>query len=79
MIGGGVDPKTRTLTLLRGDLRSLIVPFALFPQSGDGTTPHFSKLRFTDYGSTVALGDYEAASDAILDALDPGFHHLLKN
>ena len=59
-IGGSVDPKAKTLTLLRGDIEAVVAPFSIFPKSGDGTAPDFARLRLTDYGRTIALGDYEA-------------------
>jgi hypothetical protein len=76
-IGGSVDLKAKTLTLLRGDITVVVAPFSLFPKSGDGTTADFTKLEFTDYGRTVALGDYEAAADAILYELDPSYRRKL--
>jgi hypothetical protein len=76
-IGGSVDRKTKTLTLLRGNKESIVVPFSLFPDSGDGTKPDFGRLGFTDYGRTVALGDYEAAADAILYELDAEYRRRL--
>ena len=77
-IGGSVDAKAKTLTLLRGDITAVVAPFALFHESGDGTAPDFGRLRITDYGRTVALGDYEAAADAILYELDPDYRRKLK-
>ena len=65
-IGGSVDPKAKTLTLLRGDIEAVVAPFSLFSKSGDGTAADFARLRLTDYGRTVGLGDYEASADAIL-------------
>lgn len=40
--------------------------------------PDFTRLRLTDHGRTVALGDYEAAADAILYELDPDYRRRLK-
>ncbi len=77
-IGGSVDLKAKTLTLLRGDITALVAPFSLFTKSGDGTAADFTRLEFTDYGRTVALGDYEAAADAILYELDPSYRRKLK-
>src|SRR5262249_10970839 len=77
-IGGSVDPKTKSLTLLRGDIEAVVAPLAIFEKSGDGTTPDFTRLRLTDYGRTIALGDYEVAADAILYELDPDFRRRLK-
>ena len=77
-IGGSVDPKAKTLTLLRGDIEAVVAPFSLFQKSGDGTAPDFARLRLTDYGRTVALGDYEASADAILYELDPDYRRRLR-
>jgi hypothetical protein len=77
LLGGSVDPKGKTLTLLRGDITSLVAPFSILPSSGDGTAPDFTMLRLTDYGRTVALGGYEASVDAILYELDPGYRRRL--
>lgn len=76
-IGGSVDPKAKTLTLLRGDLKTMVVSFSHFPVSGNGTAPDFARLRLTDYGRTIALGDYEASADAILYELDPVYRRQL--
>ncbi len=77
-IGGSVDPKAKAVTLLRGDIEAVVAPFAIFAKSGDGATPDFSRLSVTDYGRTVALGDYEASADAILYELDPDYRRRLK-
>jgi hypothetical protein len=77
-IGGSVDLKAKTLTLLRGDIEAVVAPFAIFEASGDGTVPDFAMLRLTDYGRTVALGDYEASADAILYELDPAYRRRLR-
>jgi len=69
-IAAAADPITKTLSLVRGDCKQIVVPFALFPRSGDGTKPDFASLRVTDYGRTIALGDYEASADAILYEAD---------
>lgn len=78
LLGGSVDLKAKTLTLLRGDITAVVAPFSLFPKSGDGTAPDFTRLRLTDYGRTVALGDYEASADAVLYELDAGYRSRLK-
>lgn len=76
-IGGSADPKARALTLLRGDLETVVAPFSMFQESGDGTKADFSKLGFTDYGRTVVLGAYEASADAILYELDPDYRRKI--
>ena len=78
-IGGCVDLVAKTLSLLRGNMTAVIAPFAIFHQSGDGTLPDFTRLRVTDYGRTVSLGDYEASADAILYELDLEYRRHLNN
>lgn len=72
-IGGYVNKATETITLWRGNLESLTVPFSAFEKSGDGTEPNFDEFSVIDYGQTVKLGSYEAAVDAILYEYDPEF------
>src|SRR5262249_50786551 len=72
-IAAASDPVTRTVSLIRGDLEPLVLPFSFFEPSGDGTKPDFSKVRVTDFGRTVALGDYEASADVILYETDPEY------
>ena len=76
-IGGYVDAYNRTLTLVRGDLRRLSVPASLFLPSATGERADAFRLQFIDYGNTVRLGDYEAATDAILYEADPDFRRRL--
>jgi hypothetical protein len=77
-IGGAVDAQGETVALVRGNLSTLVVPFAYFTPSGDGTRPDFSKLAFADYGHTVALGGYEASADGILYEFDTPYRQKLK-
>ncbi|MHC5539908.1 helix-turn-helix domain-containing protein [Singulisphaera rosea] len=77
-IGGAADTQGKTIALVRGNLSTLVVPFAYFNPSGDGTKPDFSKLAFADYGHTVALGSYEASADGILYEFDPAYRQKLK-
>lgn len=77
-IGGNADPKAKTLTLLRGDMETVVAPFSAFARSGDGTAPDFSRLGLVDYGRTIVLGEYEAAADAILYELDADYRRRLK-
>jgi len=76
-IGGSVDHKTKTLTLLRGDITAVVVPFSLFEPSGDGIAPDFTRLGMTDYGRTISLGDYESSADAVLYEVDPAYRRSL--
>lgn len=76
-IGGSVDPRSETVTLWRGNLESLTVPFSVFETSGDGVEPDFSQFSVTDFGQTVRLGEYEAAADAILYDLDGDYRRRM--
>ncbi len=76
-IGGSVDDANKTLTLWRGNLEPLTVPFSAFEKSGDGVFPDFSRLSLTDFGHTIRLGEYEAAADAILYEFDPDYRRRL--
>ena len=71
------DTGTQTVTLRRADLTAVVVPFSLFHPSGDGHRPDFSRPRVTDYGRTVAFGEYEAAGDAILYETDAEYRKEL--
>ena len=77
ILGGSADPKAKALTLLRGNLQTVVAPFSIFRESGDGTSPDFTRLSFTDYGRTVVLGTYEASADAILYELDAEYRSKL--
>ena len=77
LIGGTVDSENAVVTLWRGDLRSLAVPFSAFAPSGDGLQPDFKAFSVRDYGHTVRLGEYEAATDAILYEFDAGYRKML--
>jgi Helix-turn-helix len=73
LIGGSVDKGSQTITLWRGNLDSIVVPFSAFPVSGDGITPNFDDFEIIDYGQTVRLGEYEAATDSVLYEYDPKY------
>jgi len=73
VIAAAADLVTKTLSLVRGNCQQLVVPFSLFPPSGDGTKPDFAKLQVTDYGRTIGFGAYEASADAILYETDPRY------
>jgi DNA-binding Xre family transcriptional regulator len=77
-IGGSVDHSTKTITLWRGNLESLTVPFSAFAQSGDGIRPEFMKFSVTDYGQTIRLGKYEAAADAVLYEFDADYRRRMR-
>ncbi len=70
VIGGSVNFKTQSMTLWKGDLKPLTVPFNAFKKSGDATMPDFHKFTVKDCGQTIALGHYEAAVDALMSEFD---------
>jgi len=78
LIGGFVDEASRTMTLWRGNLDQVTVPFSDFRKSGTGTVPNFSKFAVTDGGQTVRLGVYEASTESILYEHDPDFRKRVK-
>lgn len=69
-VGGVVDMQGETVTLVRGNVEQITVPFSYFKKSGTGIDPDFGKLSIDDYGLTVSLGEYEASSDGILYEFD---------
>lgn len=77
-IGGSVDRATETITLWRGNLDTLTVPFSAFEESGDGLRPDFGKFTLIDYGQTIRLGKYEAAADAVRYEFDPDYRRRVK-
>jgi hypothetical protein len=70
IIGGVVDPDDRRLILYRGNLDRLVVPFDWFRSSAKGPRPDFNAFSVIDSGQTIKLGDYEAATDAMLYEFD---------
>ena len=80
ILGGIQDFKKNELILVRGDFHVFRASFSSFKPSGDGTTPDFKKLDFIDGGFTVVLGEYQAASDAILEEVkDVHTEHCCKH
>lgn len=77
LIGGFVNNTTQMITLWRGNLESLTVPFSAFENSGDGTEPNFNSFSVIDCGQTVKLGEYEAAVDALLYEYDPEYRRAM--
>ena len=77
IIGGLVDHVSQNLTLWRGSLKPLTIPFAAFLPSGQGVEPDFTQFRVMDYGQTIQLGAYEAATDALLYEFDPAYRRRL--
>jgi hypothetical protein len=72
-VGGIVDDETKNVALWRGDLSSFVVPFSAFEPTANGIKPDWDRFSVTDYGHTLKLGHYEAASDAVLYEYDEDF------
>lgn len=77
-IGGTVDRKNGVLVLYRGDLEPLVVPLDWFEASPDGVRPDPCRFAVTDFGQTVTLGEYEAATHTILYDFDRAFRRRAK-
>ena len=69
----GVAVAFDSVMVVRGDLESVMIPKAWFKTRRGGPTVDFSDLEVIDGGQTVRLGEFEAASDAILYEFDPAF------
>src|SRR5262249_54995658 len=78
LIGAAADADDRTLILYRGTLEPLLVPMAWFRARHGGPKPDPSKLAVTDFGQTVRLGTYEAATDAMLYEFDAAYRRRAK-
>ena len=77
VIGGIVDHELKIITLWRGSFEPLSVPFSAFTPSGSGVAPDFNKFRVTDYGQTIQLGPYEAATESLLYEFDPDYRRRI--
>jgi hypothetical protein len=69
-IGAAVARADAAVILYRGNLEPLVVPLSWFREPAEGPRPDFSDVAVTDFGQTIRLGDYEAATDAILYEFD---------
>jgi hypothetical protein len=77
MIGSIVDHASQSLILWRGSFEPLYVPFEAFTPSGNGVSPDFGRFKIIDYGQTIQLGPYEAATEALLYELDPDYRRRI--
>ncbi len=73
VIQGHVDTVNRFLTLTRGNLETLVIPFSTFTVNGLGVRPNFNKFSIEDFGQTLKFGEYEAALDSILYEFDSNY------
>lgn len=79
VIGGQIDKMTHTVTLIRGDLSKLAIPFSTFRPSGVNEKPDFIKFSIEDSGQTIKFGEYEASVDAVLYEFDPLYRSKRKS
>jgi Helix-turn-helix len=77
-VGGAGAPNDAAVILYRGNLEPLIVPLAWFKARPDGPKPDLDRLAVADFGQTVCLGEYEAATDAILYEFDDAYRRRAK-
>jgi DNA-binding XRE family transcriptional regulator len=78
VIGVAVDGASELVMLFRGNLDTVIVPFAWFGSPHAATRPDFSDYEPVDHGIGVRFGEYEAAVDAILYEFDPAYRRRVK-
>lgn len=78
LIGAAAAPADAAVILYRGNLEPLVVPLAWFRRRSEGPSPNISDLAVTDFGQTVRLGDYEAATNAILYEFDAEYRRRAK-
>lgn len=72
------DPVAKHVVIHRGDLSTLVVPLAWFAPTPHGPKPDATRVCVTDGGQTLALGEYEAAADAVLYEFDPDYRRRAK-
>jgi hypothetical protein len=78
LVGGAVAPADAAVVLYRGSLEPLVVPLTWFRARPGGPRPDAGALTITDFGQTVQLGEYEAATDAILYEFDDAYRRRAK-
>jgi hypothetical protein len=72
VVAGFADFLLKELVLFDANDKRHCAPFSMFKPSGDAY-PDFDALEIKDYGHTIKLGKYEAASWAILYYVDPEY------
>jgi hypothetical protein len=77
-IGAVASRADDTIILYRGNLEPLVIPVSWFRTRPEGPMPDISDLSITDFGQTVRLGKYEAATDAILYEFDDQYRQRSK-
>lgn len=69
IIAAKVDKEKNFLIFVRGNGASGTIDLSFFTPSGT-ETPDFEKLEIIDHGQTIKFGNYEAATDAILEEVE---------
>jgi hypothetical protein len=77
-IGAAVAPTDAAVILYRGNLEPLVVPLTWFHERPAGPIPDPDDLAVTDFGQTIRLGAYEAATDALLYEFDEDYRRRAK-
>jgi hypothetical protein len=77
-VGVAAAPADAAVVLYRGNLEPMIVPLTWFRTRPGGPKPDTADLAITDSGQTVRLGEYEAATDAILYEFDTAYRRRAK-
>ena len=71
-IGGAADAKSKTLALVRGNLATLVVPFAYFLSFRRWDEARFLEAVAGRLRTDDCAGEYEASADGILVRVRPG-------
>lgn len=77
-VGAAIAVADAAVILYRGSLEPLVVPLTWFRPRPGGPRPDTDDLAITDSGQTVRLGDYEAATDAVLYEFDDAYRRRAK-
>lgn len=77
-IAASYDALTQAVVLYRGNLEPVVVPLSWFVNAASTAVADPAALAIIDYGHTVQLGDFEAATDAILYEFDPAYRQQVK-
>ncbi len=77
-IAASYDALTQAVVLYRGNLETIVVPLSWFVNAASAAVADPVALAIIDYGHTVQLGDFEAATDAILYEFDSAYRQASK-
>lgn len=64
---GVVDLERGVVIIWNGQLHKFTTLLRCFKTSGDGTKPDFTRFSIVDWGHTLAFGDYESSTLAVMD------------